>query len=701
MKKIILFIWTFSIILLGCKKNDSTQQPIPPQTIDTSYIKATGLIASTEQELQNIQNVEILDTSLVPLIGKLTDLPPTSIIDAPLAGNQGTYNSCVSWSIGYGMLSYHFKIIEGYSGYSVDNFFSPNYIWNQLNGGGNNGISFGRAFNLIKDQGCCKLVDMPVNVAPDILPSQTAKTNAANYKLSDFFRFFTIDINRMKAWLSKGYPVSVGLIVDDALMKTGKSPFEEQPDGRLVWKSYKTNKRYKHAVLICGYDNSINAFKVLNSWGDPWGEHGYFWLDYDFFKTAVSTIVGSLYPEIYIGYIKRPILKTVSITGITQTGAQGGGTISSDWGLSVSSRGVCWSTSPNPTIAGNKTNNGTGIGNFVSNISGLMSNTTYYLKAYAINIVGISYGTEKSFTTMANQITLPIISTTGVTSITQTTAISGGNITNDGGSPVTQRGTCWSISPNPTIANNKTTDGTGTGSFTSSITSLNANTTYNVRAYATNSAGTAYGNAISFTTQQSTGNTVTDFDGNVYNTITIGTQIWMKENLKTTHYRNGVNIPQVTDATQWANLTAGAWCNFGNLPDNDAIYGKLYNWYAVNDARGLAPQGWHIPTDAEWATLTNFLGGESVAGGKMKATTLWALPNTGATNESGFTGLPGGYRWHTGAFFFNNELEGHWWSSSVDIFNYPWNRILDWDRVDVQRLNDQKQYGNSVRCIKD
>jgi len=140
--------------------------------------------------------------------------------------------------------------------------------------------------------------------------------------------------------------------------------------------------------------------------------------------------------------------------------------------------------------------------------------------------------------------------------------------------------------------------------------------------------------------------TVTDIDGNCYRTVTIGTQVWMAENLKVTHDCNGEAIPNVTDGATWAGLTAGAYCEYNNDVNNVATYGRLNNWYAVADSRNISPAGWHVASDAEWQTLSIFLGGDAIAGGKMKetGTTHWYSPNTGATNESGFSALPGGYR---------------------------------------------------------
>ena len=185
-------------------------------------------------------------------------------------------------------------------------------------------------------------------------------------------------------------------------------------------------------------------------------------------------------------------------------------------------------------------------------------------------------------------------------------------------------------------------------------------------------------------------------------TIVIGTQQWMEKNLDVLTYRNGDIIPQVTDPTAWAALTTGAWCYYNNDVANGAIYGKLYNWYAVNDARGLAPLGWHVPTDAEWTTLETTLGGESVAGGKMKTTgtTRWVAPNTDATNESGFAGLPGGNRINNGTFSYVGFF-GFWWSSTEDDTTSAWDRVLFYSNGLILRDGSSKKSGFSVRCLRD
>jgi uncharacterized protein (TIGR02145 family) len=174
----------------------------------------------------------------------------------------------------------------------------------------------------------------------------------------------------------------------------------------------------------------------------------------------------------------------------------------------------------------------------------------------------------------------------------------------------------------------------------------------------------------------------------------------MRENLDVVTYRNGDVIPQVTDASAWAGLTSGAWCYYNNDVANGAIYGKLYNWYAVNDTRGLAPKGWHVPTDAEWTILTDKLGGTSVAGGKMKSLTRWTTPNTSATNENGFTGLPGGFRDYYGTFFYIGNF-GFWWSSSEYDTASAWFRNLYYNGGNASRDNYDKKNGFSVRCLRD
>ncbi len=196
--------------------------------------------------------------------------------------------------------------------------------------------------------------------------------------------------------------------------------------------------------------------------------------------------------------------------------------------------------------------------------------------------------------------------------------------------------------------------------------------------------------------------TVTDKDGNVYQTVTIGTQTWMASNLRVLHFRNGESITNLTVDADWVGATFAAWCDYSNIAANGTKYGHLYNWYAATDSRKIAPVGWHVPTDAEWTTLTTYLGGESVAGGKLKEAGVlnWISPNTGATNETGFTALPGGIR---GSKFDRIGIEGVWWSTT-QFSTLTGNCLLRNIYNNSSQMNsnvESKYAGFSVRCIKD
>jgi uncharacterized protein (TIGR02145 family) len=194
---------------------------------------------------------------------------------------------------------------------------------------------------------------------------------------------------------------------------------------------------------------------------------------------------------------------------------------------------------------------------------------------------------------------------------------------------------------------------------------------------------------------------MSDQQGNTYKTIQIGTQTWMAENLKTGIYRNGESIPNVNDRTDWQNLATGAWCNLFNSLPNECPHGKLYNWYAVDDVRGLCPNGWHVPTDAEFTTLNNTLGGSNVAGGKLKSISdLWDAPNTNADNSTGFSGLPGGYRDPYGSFVPIGTT-GFWWSSTQYNAGTSWNFFLKNDNANGNKNFNYKTTGFSVRCLRD
>ncbi|MDP3451369.1 MAG: FISUMP domain-containing protein [Bacteroidales bacterium] len=640
-----------------------------------------------------------------------------------------------------------------------------------------------------------------------------------------------------------------------------------------------------------------------------------------------------------------PTVTTNSISEITSTSAKSGGNVTSDGGATVTSRGVCWGTDQNPTISGAKTTDGSGSGSFVSQISGLSPGVTYYIRAYAVNSAGTSYGSQLSFSTGASA---PTVTTSTVADITTGTASGGGSVTSDGGGAVSARGVCWSTSQNPTILDNKSSDGTGSGNFSSTIFGLEPNSTYYVRAYATNSAGTSYGSSSSFTTKttetlvgaeqmfpSSAGNTsaitldgvsvtcevingfyiyqgdiilaapqaqgvatkgaalniqtrhwpdnriyyninqslpdptrvtqainaivqvsnlefiqrtgesnyidfvfdhtgcssflgmvggrqdirlanwatmgnviheichalgmlhehsksgrnnfitvvssniieryahnfaeftksintpinpeafdfqsimlysstsfsknnnptitkkdgstwavqrqflstsdiemintlyppiavtMRDADNNVYETVTIGSQIWMDENLRVTRYKDRTSITMNSSDAGWSNSTTGSFCWYGNSEANKTVYGALYNWNAVNSGK-LCPDGWRVPTDADWTIMTDFIGGLIGNSGKLKSTgtALWAAPNTGATNSTGFSAKPGGYRYFTGAFG-GQGYGADWWSSTEASADKSWVYGVNYNSNNITRYNDFKRNGFAVRCIKE
>ncbi|NQU84158.1 MAG: fibrobacter succinogenes major paralogous domain-containing protein [Mariniphaga sp.] len=251
----------------------------------------------------------------------------------------------------------------------------------------------------------------------------------------------------------------------------------------------------------------------------------------------------------------------------------------------------------------------------------------------------------------------------------------------------------------------------GQSSTTYDPGTLNYETTYYWKIVAEDdNSNSTTGDVWEFTTTSGGTGTVTDIDGNVYQTIQIGDQEWMMENIEVTHYNNGDTIPEVTGNNTWIGLTTGAYCNYGNNNAYVSIYGRLYNWYSVDDSRGIAPDGWHVPTDDDWQILVDYLGGSSVAGGKMKSTGtieggngLWHEPNTGATNESGFTALPGGYRdSYEGGIFYSFGYHALFWSSTEYQSNNSCERELFYHNSMVSSCNSYyiKNEGFSIRCIK-
>jgi len=286
---------------------------------------------------------------------------------------------------------------------------------------------------------------------------------------------------------------------------------------------------------------------------------------------------------------------------------------------------------------------------------------------------------------------VPLVKTSLPLNIGTNSALIGG-IAYDNGCAILSRGVCWSTSPNPTIdLETKTVNGSGSGEFKDELINLEEDQRYYLRAYATNEAGTGYGSSLYFTTRKIT-DPVHDSEGNVYQTIKIGDQIWMAENLKSTKYCNGDLIPNVT-GNNWFSLTSDAWSYYNNQAENNAMYGKLYNWYAATDKRNICPCNWHLPTREEWMALMDYVGRN---GGKLKSVTGWEGPNIGATNETGFNGLPAGYR-GPGNFVLYFGRDGGWWKNH--LYSEALNLTSYSDGMGNVALD--KTTGASVRCLKD
>lgn len=395
-----------------------------------------------------------------------------------------------------------------------------------------------------------------------------------------------------------------------------------------------------------------------------------------------------------------PALTTEEAGEITINTATISGKVTSDGGAEVTARGICWGTLTGPTLQDDFKPSGTGAGEFTCRIDGLNPNTEYYARAYAENSVGVAYGNEVTFLTGT---AAPTVTTSSITGITNSSAICGGTVTFNGGGVITEKGVCWSTTPNPDILGAHTNVTAGTDVFTCTMTPLAQGTRYYARAYVKNSAGIAYGEQVNFITK------VADIEGNLYGAVYIGSQVWMTENLKTTRLNDNTIIPDVPDDSTWVHLTSPAFCWLRNEIQYKDVYGALYNWFTVETGK-LCPAGWHVPSDGDYKTLEQTLGMSAAQldllewrgtdqGKKMKSTTGWADGENG-TNTSGFTALPGGYRWAKNGAFNGIGMISYWWSSELNE-EYGWYRRLDGSNEGVYRSGTSKTGGKYIRCVKD
>ncbi|HDZ40687.1 MAG TPA: PKD domain-containing protein, partial [Bacteroidetes bacterium] len=518
-------------------------------------------------------------------------------------------------------------------------------------------------------------------------------------------------------------------------------------------------------------------------------------------------------------YITVKTIPTVITTGpsdIQSISAIIGGNITNNGYSEIIDRGVFFGATENPVTEGTKIQSGTGEGQFSTTLNDLSINTTYYYQAFATNSEGTSYGSTESFTTDDG---LPEVTTKNATNIKAKSAISGGEITNDGSFTITSRGICWSENPLPTINDNHTVDGVGLGTYESNLENLELNTRYYVRAYATNANGIAYGNKINFLTDDGqvvlntsevfnigdesaqcnveivddggwiivergicwdtssthivpcqpipyvgdedsftsnltglyelfkiyvrsyiinelgetyygntvnfyTTGTVTDYDGNSYKAIRLGEQSWMAENLRSKHYYDGTPLVDGTGVGDiYEDITTKYYFYYNDNPGYlEDGYGLLYTWAAVmngetssdnipSGVQGVCPTGWHVPSDAEWKELEMYLGmsrleadGESYRGTdeafKMKTQYGWAEDGNGS-NESGFSGLPAGNRNAYGSYYSEGgRSTGYWTSTSYDS-EFVWCRILAYCWDQISRGHTPQSQGLSIRCTKD
>lgn len=419
--------------------------------------------------------------------------------------------------------------------------------------------------------------------------------------------------------------------------------------------------------------------------------------------------------------VTAPDLTTANITSVAITTAVSGGNITAENGATVTERGVCWSISHNPDISDSKTNDGSGTGVFSSTLTGLAGSTTYYVRSYATNSGGTSYGNEVSFTT--NPPVAPALKTNTITSLTANSFTSGGTITSDGGATVTSRGICWSSGRNPTVSDDKYTEGTGNGSYSGNVTGLSPNSVYYIRAYATNIAGTSYGNEVAVCTYA-----VMDIEGNGYHSVTIGGKTWMKENLRATKYSNGDPVGTTTPVTKDISAESSPkyqWA-YDGIETNAEIYGRLYTWYAVSDSRNLCPAGWHVATASDWNLMINWLmengysydgsieyGGFNKVGLSLADTVLWISSGVPGSignkdypsfrNKTGFSALPSGTRKLTGLFLGMGSGTS-WWTPTETISGSgtAWASVMSYNGTHIIVNGHLKmEVAEPVRCVKD
>ncbi len=389
-----------------------------------------------------------------------------------------------------------------------------------------------------------------------------------------------------------------------------------------------------------------------------------------------------------------PEISTNEVTNIAGTTATCGGNVTSDGGIPVTAQGVCWSTSQNPTIADSHTTDGSGTGSFTSSITGLIPGTTYYVRAYVTNSEGTSYGNQVIFTSGTIP---PTISTYSASSITSNSAISGGNVSSDGGTNVTSRGVCWSTSQNPTTNDSHTTDGMGTGSFTSNITSLSPGATYYARAYATNSVGTNYGNQITFTTSNPCAG-ITPPAG--YGIVASSNKCWLDRNLGASQVAtSSTDADSYGDLYQWGRASDGhqlrtsgtttilsnsdtpGHSNFIIQSDDWRSTQNDNLWQGESGINNPCPSGYRLPTKTEWTSERQ----------------SWVSNDAEGAFASPLKLTVGGVRDYLNGSIYSSSW-GNYYSSTVNGANIY---FLEIGSSSANEISNRRSDGRAVRCIKD
>jgi uncharacterized protein (TIGR02145 family) len=640
----------------------------------------TGLLIPTQEEFEAVGFVEDMDTNNVLSIARIANVS-SYVLNMPSVGNQMVptpYNSCVGWSLGHGLIGYHYSKIKN----TAFNGGSPAFIWNQLNGLKNEGISIISALQLLKTFGVCENNFMSPVANYTSQPSSAAIQNAKKHTISFYKRFIDVNITLMKSFLSKGYPLPIGVSIDRGFEKRSDDSYVNV-SGTKVYKYKSGGNSGLHAMLIIGYDDALSAFKVMNSWGTNWGDGGYVWIDYELMKDIIfKPYFGQ--PELY--FVVPRIVLTKPVTNIGNTNATINGNVVVSGGsnfFTVTERGFCYGRANNePTIDSTKIINGSGIGEFTTNISNLTPNKKYYVRTYAVLSNGdLSYGNLDSLTTNCANISFGAdMDSDGTIAIFNV----------QGGTPPYQ----FSV------------DNSAYQESNFFVGSYQAGEAYIIKIKDANDCETSELRTIDEYTF-SCGSTIYDIDGNEYPTVEIGSQCWTQTNLETTRFSDGSVIAEIENSSQWGSTSSPARSSvFNNLSE-------MYNGYVVTDSRNVCPIGWHVPSNAEWDILTNYLGGINVAGGKIKSlihtnyssnsNTIgsYNAPNVGATNESGFTGRPDGYLPDYSINSLGDYQYGCWWSSTPLSSQEVIGRWVENSHTFLTVIEAPNNSGFNIRCVKD